>query len=434
MAIIPQISLFNWQDDIDELGDLERFYLVLENIDDEKLMRFLEDARGRGRNEYPVRVMWNVLLAMRVFEHPTVASVLRELNRNVQLRYLCGIDHIDKVPKAHNISRFLTVLQEYQDEIDKIFQRLVHWLRENLAGFGQHLAMDSKNISSFAKRANKNTTPDGRRETDADFGVKTYSGVDQDGKAWQKTIYCFGFKLHLIVDSAYELPVTYSLTKASRSDVKEGHELIDWLAQDHPHIIEKCQFFTADRGYDDGKLIEKLKTLGISPIIDNRILWQDELERPLPGYSNVYYNEKSQVFCYDSKTQTKRTMANNGYESARDCLRKKCPAKAYGVKCPSLADCPVKGGIRIPLSLNQRIFLPVDRSSYKFKDLYAKRTAVERVNSRLDVSYGFENHTIRGQKKMRLHCSLALIVMLGMAVGRIKKNQSEHMRSLIRSA
>jgi len=29
------------------------------------------------------------------------------------------------------------------------------------------------------------------------------------------------------------------------------------------------------------------------------------------------------------------------------------------------------------------------------------RTAVERVNSRLEVSFGFENHAIRGLKKMQ---------------------------------
>jgi hypothetical protein len=35
----------------------------------------------------------------------------------------------------------------------------------------------------------------------------------------------FGYKLHLIVDANYELPVAYELTKASSSDVKEGHKL-----------------------------------------------------------------------------------------------------------------------------------------------------------------------------------------------------------------
>jgi hypothetical protein len=40
----------------------------------------------------------------------------------------------------------------------------------------------------------------------------------------------------------------------------------------------------------------------------------------------------------------------------------------------------------------RRIFTPVARSSYKWDNLYKKLTAVERVNGRLDVSFGFENH------------------------------------------
>lgn len=72
------------------------------------------------------------------------------------------------------------------------------------------------------------------------------------------------------------------------------------------------------------------------------------------------------------------------------------------------------------------------RSTYKWDDLYKKRTAVERVNSRLDVSFGFEEHFIRGSKKMEFRCGLALCVMLAMALGRIRQGQTELMRSLVK--
>ena len=56
MASIQQKSLFVWGD-IDELGDLERLRLVLEQLPDEALMRKLEQKRYRGRDDYPVRAM-----------------------------------------------------------------------------------------------------------------------------------------------------------------------------------------------------------------------------------------------------------------------------------------------------------------------------------------------------------------------------------------
>jgi len=59
-------------------------------------------------------------------------------------------------------------------------------------------------------------------------------------------------------------------------------------------------------------------------------------------------------------------------------------------------------------------------SSYAWKRAYKKRTSVERVNSRLDVFFNFENHTVRGLAKMKVRCGLALCIMLAMAVGQDK--------------
>src|SRR5690625_7171837 len=85
----------------------------------------------------------------------------------------------------------------------------------------------------------------------------------------------------------------------------------------------------------------------------------------------------------------------------------------------------------ISLHENCRVFTPIDRSSYKWKREYNKRTAVERVNGRLDVSFGCENHTIRGLKKMKIKCGIALCIMLEMALGRISENQTQKMRHVV---
>ncbi len=52
MAIIPQITIFEWAE-IENLGDLERLKLVLENLPDENLMVTLENDRKNGRDDYP---------------------------------------------------------------------------------------------------------------------------------------------------------------------------------------------------------------------------------------------------------------------------------------------------------------------------------------------------------------------------------------------
>jgi hypothetical protein len=46
----------------------------------------------------------------------------------------------------------------------------------------------------------------------------------------------------------------------------------------------------------------------------------------------------------------------------------------------------------------------------------------------------FEHHYIRGQQKMEARVSIAFIVMLAMALGRIRQNQPGLVRSLVRRA
>ncbi|MEW5807224.1 MAG: hypothetical protein AB1756_07775 [Acidobacteriota bacterium] len=48
---------------------------------------------------------------------------------------------------------------------------------------------------------------------------------------------------------------------------------------------------------------------------------------------------------------------------------------------------------------------------------------MKRVNSRIDGSFSFERHFVRGKAKMTLKAGLALVVMLSMALARIRRNQ-----------
>ena len=78
--------------------------------------------------------------------------------------------------------------------------------------------------------------------------------------------------------------------------------------------------------------------------------------------------------------------------------------------------------------------MPVHRHSRTFRRADKKRSAVERVNSRIDQVYGFERHFIRGRAKMQLRVSLAMTVMLATAVAWIRAGQKEKARSLLRTA
>ena len=451
MCIIPQISLFNWENDIENLGDLERLHLTIEHMPDGELIRVLEIERKNGRDDYPVKPMWNALLAGVVFQHISIESLRRELARNAQLRYMCGFGRIDNTPKryrrtrrmtepelvppAYVFTRFLKKLMKHEKIISGMFDKLIEKLQVLLPGFGKDLSIDSKAISSLANEKNKNEKTDGRRDNDADYGRKDYKGVRKDGTTWEKVVKWFGYKLHLIVDSNYELPVAYSVTKASVPDINEAHTLIDKIEEKRPEILDNCETLEGDRAYDDTKLIVTLfNDHEIKTIIDIRNMWKDpDKTRLLLDYDNITYNYRGNVYCHCLETGVVREMPAGGFEEDRMSLKKLCPAKAYGTECKCKEKCYVKSAIRIPIDTDRRIFTPIDRSSYKWKRYYDKRTSVERVNSRIDESFGFEKHYIRGMEKMKIRCGLALCIMLAIAVGRIKQEKPELMRSLVKA-
>jgi hypothetical protein len=212
--------------------------------------------------------------------------------------------------------------------------------------------------------------------------------------------------------------------------------MIDDLASAHPRLMNRCTELSADRGYDDSKLIVKLwDDHGIKPVIDIRNAWKDPDETRLLGdYTNVSYNFKGTIYCYCPAKATQRQMAYGGFEKERQTLRYRCPARHYGITCEGQEQCPVSQGLRIKLEENRRLFTPMARSSYSWTRSYNKRTAVERVNSRIDGFFNFENHNIRGLRKMKIRCGLALCVMLAMAVGRIRQKQPDLIRRLAVSA
>ena len=432
MAIVPQRTLFQHMQ-IEELGDLKRLVLVIENMPDENLMKILEKERRTGRNDYPVRAMWNSILAGVVFQHGSIASLLRELKRNGQLRAICGF--VGKTPNSHNYSRFFKTLVKQQEEIDAMFSLMVKRLKSVLPDFGRIMAGDGKAIESFANRATKRSEADGRSEADANVCAKRSLSKDKDEKTYVKIKSWFGYRMHLIVDAKYELPVAYEVTKASCPEQPVMRDMIKKLGEDQKEIMGGCQVFTADKGYDGTDLIRELyDDHDIKAVIDITNQWQDKKEiRMFENRNNIIgYNNGAEIFCYDPKTGERRMMQYEGFEKERGTIRYGCPVKS-GANCKGCNECPYGNkSVRINMEEDRRRFTPVARSSYKWKRLYKKRTSVERVNSRLDVSYGFERHTTRGMKKMNLRVSMALLIMLTLAYGHIEGGRKELMRSLVR--
>jgi len=420
-TIVTQINLFDYTE-IEKLGDLQRLDLAFDGINDEKLMQKLENKRGNGRDDYPVRVMWNLLIAMIVFEHKKVSTFRRELSRNSQLRRKCGLSDFEKkkhlVPPSRVFSGFIKLLCEELEEIAEIFNVQVEELYELIPGFGKKLAGDGKYIDSYAKKEPKKdqTETDNRTENDAKWSLKEYHYTDKKGEKQIKKEYHFGFKAHIICDVETELPIAYSVTPANAGEKEEMIKLLNNPLLSDKKRREIAEYLLLDKGYDSIDAIKLIKEAGIAPVIDIRNMWKESEETKQYKNTNIVYNYKGDVYYVDDNCE-KHKMKYMGYDKQKKCLRYSHENKTY----------------KIYTSYDERLFLPIARDSKKWGRIYKGRTSVERLNGRLDRDYMFEEHTIRGLKKMSLMVGLSMIIMNGMAIGKIK-NGKKMIRSLLNAA
>lgn len=436
MANISQ-KTFSFKE-LEKKDDLERFELCLNSLPDEELMQFLETERKNGRNDYPVRFLWNVIIAGIIFQHPSINSLIRELNRNPTLREICGLSPLKKVPKAYVFTRFFKKLMHHYNLVENIFNQLILMIQKCLPDFGKDLSGDGKAIQTLAAPNKNNHTlePDGRRDTEADFGVKKYTGIDENGKSWEQIKSWFGYRAHIIADSKYELPIAFEVTKASFSENKELKNLLVKLKIINTQIIDRCEYMSLDRGYDDEDIIKKLwDDYRIKPIIDIRNMWKDkDKTRVLSNTDNIVYDYRGTISCYCPVSVEMKEMAFAGFEKDRNTLKYRCPVQAYDICCKGAKECKFRKGLRVNIDINRRLFTPLPRSSYKWKGKYNSRTSIERLNSRIDEFFGFEKHYYRGLKKVKIRLCLSFITMLSMALGRIKQKQFEKIRSMVKAA
>lgn len=428
MYIITQTSLFD-NEEIEILGDLERLKLAIENMPDEEIIRKLRQIRKNGRNDWPVEAMWNTFIASYVFNHRSVNDLLRELSRNSQLRQICGLkpkfskqkDGTYKmyiVPSEAAYSRFLANLLECKKEMNKAFEGLVDYMYENLEGFGEELAGDGKAIQSYARTNGKGK--DRRSDKEANWGVKRYT-ESKNGKGENviKKTSWFGYRLHLIVDVRYELPVAYKVTQASNSEKIEMLKIWKDLNSERPEVVKRAKEFLADKGYDYTDLIKWLEKYEISPIIDIQNHWEKGEKTKQYRDTDLTYSYDGKVYWTDEKGKEIR-LNYAGYDKKTESLRYKFPPQKESKKI-----------FRIKLDEDRRVFTPIARDSKKWKREYKKRTSVERENGRLDRDYGFEIHTIRGKEKMNMFVTMAFLVQLSMAKGKIEENKKERLSALV---
>lgn len=422
MRIHVTQPLFAWES-LEDGPTLKTIRQLLETIPDEPLLASLEKARGKGRDDYPVGVLWRTIVLAIALRHHTIDGFLGELRRNESLRKLIGIESEDRVPRSWNLSRFLDALgkEPHLRLLHEAFDAMVVRLGEAVPTLGANVAGDATALNARRRRNAREAA------SEADQGLPQASGgrkeyVDDDG-AVTKVVEWFGFKLHLLADVEHEVALSYKITDTKAGD---GETLPAILADALANLPdERIQTLAYDKAADTNDAHRTLSDAKIRAVIQNRSLWKGESERMLPGHeggSNVVHDEAGTIYCHDivSEPPVRHQMAYVGYEPSRETLKYRCPAMHEGWECPMSATCNAgkKYGmtVRVPREIDLRRFPAVPRATKKFERLYKGRTSVERVNARLKVFWGADDGNVTGSRRFFAHVGTVMVVHAAFAI------------------
>lgn len=410
--------LFSWAD-LEDCPQLRSLRDLLVCLPDQPLLESLQEARGHGRADYPIPILWGVLLVSIFCRHHHLEDCLAELHRNPALCRLLGIRSPDGIPNAWNMSRFLDTLgqEPHYTHLRAVFDVLVQQLGTAVPDLGANSAGDTTALQASAKKnaaAVAQETAQGRPQPTG--GRKEYT--DEEGTV-TKVYEWFGYKLHLLVDCRHEVALAWHISDTKTSDNHGIEPLVEQARANLP--AGRIKTLAYDKAADDGAVHEYLHDVGIKPLIEIRRLWKDEKEKVLRVGLPVVYDEAGTVFCYDTQSEppVQRQMAYIGYEKGRETIKYRCPARHEGWACPSEETCNAGKEyglvVRIKCEEDLRRFPPIPRATDQFERLYDGRTAVERVNARLKLFWGVDDGNVVGAFRFHGYVGAVMVVHAALA-------------------
>ena len=188
---------------------------VFGNLEDADLRDALIGPTRRGPRGHSAIVLWHCFVAKYRLGMDSTDAFIRALNDNPYLAKACGILSAEAIPHKSTFSRFFAKLskRKYQHLVKDVSRKLVQRCYAELPGFGQRTALDSTTLKAWS---NGGKTP--KSDPDAGWSVKKGSNSMQE--------YKYGYKLHLLADCEYELPIAANVSAGNVHDVTRASNVL----------------------------------------------------------------------------------------------------------------------------------------------------------------------------------------------------------------
>ena len=148
----------------------------------------------------------------------SICDLIRTLEDNPFIAAACGIDFPDDIPSQPTFSRFGTKLSRrpFSLMVKDITRNLTRRMYDRFPGFGKSVAIDSTDVKAWSNGGKLRKG----RHSDPQAGWVVKRATDGNRK------YVYGYKVHLLADAEYEVPISMTVTAGNIPDIKQASAVL----------------------------------------------------------------------------------------------------------------------------------------------------------------------------------------------------------------
>ena len=351
---------------------------LLESPEIARLIDSLEATRWTGRPGYPIRAMVGMALAKSLYAIPTWTRVVALVREHPRLLAVLGCD---ECPSVYACYRFTAKLREHRHLLDGCIASVVAQVKEEIKEVGKDIAIDATDMPAYAN-GQRFVSKGGRERSDAEFSDPDASWGHRSAVSTRKGGGFYGFRLHMAVDTATDLPLAWRVETARSHETNAVAPLLDKI-----HALGiRPETVAMDKGYDNNAVYAICSERNVAPVI------------PLRETPDVKRGKHKPPTCAHGEWRFA------GADYKRQATKWRCPTG----ECKP-ASVWVKADRLHPL---------IPREALRWRGLYKRRGAVEREFGRLKGEWSLTPLRARGIERVRLHADLTILAKLSCALAR----------------
>jgi len=374
-----QLPLFLPYDQIHALPIVQKYQKIFAELN---LSHLHEFNRGTGANGTSQHALVRAFLIRSLESLKTVPALIRFLDANPVLIYLCGFRN-QTIPHDSQFYRFLK--KTNHSVIENLLLRANQTLIDKDVLSLTITAVDSKPVKALTRHNNpknphrelKNKNKKIKRNPKATLGYYSYVPMTDPQTRKKQFAFFWGYRSHAVIDAKSGLAIVEGTYPNNMTDEKIAHKLYKKLKRLYkPH---KGMIVIADKAYDVRDfytfLVHQIKADPIIPI------------NPRNTQPDLKYSQNGHRICPAGLEMIPSGIFKEGN---RLRLKERCPLKAakqiatqYPNGCPCHHPRFNGYGCTAYQDLTDDARSRIQRDTPRFNKLYAKRIAVEQTFSRL---------------------------------------------------